>query len=145
LSAPVDDEHPVDQVVVQRFEIGVWHGPGEAGGVDQDVQSTEAPLDLDAQRFQCIRPRHVGGERGVAFSGQGLDHRCRGCGFFRNVAVAYCDAAAVFGEAPGGYRSDAAGSTDDEHNLAVHGLIHRLPHLIGGLGRIASPFSMTKR
>ena len=25
-------------------------------------------------------------------------------------------------------------------NLAVHGLIHRLTHLIGGLGRIVSPF-----
>jgi hypothetical protein len=30
-------------------------------------------------------------------------------------------------------------------NLAVHGLIHRLTHLIGGLGRIVSPFSITKR
>jgi hypothetical protein len=29
-------------------------------------------------------------------------------------------------------------------NLAVHGLIHRLTHLIGGLGRIVSPFSITK-
>jgi hypothetical protein len=26
-------------------------------------------------------------------------------------------------------------------NLAVHGLIHRLTHLIGGLGRIVSPFN----
>ena len=30
-------------------------------------------------------------------------------------------------------------------NLAVHWLIHRLTHLIGGLGRIVSPFSITKR
>jgi hypothetical protein len=30
-------------------------------------------------------------------------------------------------------------------NLAIHGLIHRLTYLIGGLGRIVSPFSITKR
>jgi hypothetical protein len=29
-------------------------------------------------------------------------------------------------------------------NLAVHGLIERLTHLIGGLGWIVSPFSITK-
>jgi hypothetical protein len=48
LSAPIDGEHAVDQLVVQRFEIGVRHGLGEAGGVDQDIQATEAPLDLAA-------------------------------------------------------------------------------------------------
>jgi hypothetical protein len=68
LSAPVYGEHFVDQVVVQGLEIGMRHGLGEGGGVDEDVQTPVEPFDLCAQGLQCVRPRHVGDRRGVALS-----------------------------------------------------------------------------
>ena len=127
LAAPVDGEHAVDQLVVQRVEIGMRHRLGEARRVDQDVEPAVALLDRRrAGRSATDVSATSAGKAEWPEPGRAVDQAGRLIGGFGTVEVRYGDPGAGLGQHPGCGGADAAGSTDDERNFPFEG--NRVSH-----------------